>query len=92
MGENQTEGKLRVIDDIYSHPVFKELYASLPDHLKPMVDEHVKSLTTKVDGIKENIRNNIINQGLAMDFVKTADEALCKVFYDKASPDEMGEE
>lgn len=92
MSENKTEGQFRLIDDIYCHPVFKEIYASLPDHLKPMVDNHVKSLTGKVGNIRKNIKDNIIDQGLAMDFVKTTDEALCKVFVDTGQPAETGEE
>jgi hypothetical protein len=92
MSENKTEGQLRVIDDIYCHPAFKEIYASLPDHLKPMVDDHITSLTSRINVLSKNLRDNIINQDRTMDLVAAADEALYTTFSSDETSDEEGEE
>jgi len=92
MGEKQTQGQLRVIDEIYCHPAFKKIYASLPDHLKPMVDEHIKLITGRVEELGKNLKNNIINQGQVMDLVTAADEALYTTFSNEDELSEEGEE
>jgi hypothetical protein len=92
MSDNEDQKHFTLSDEVYNHPVFKELYDSIPEHLKSNVDEHIRSLHSRVSKARDNLQKGIINQGKIMEFIKSADEAMYKTFCEKDDNQGEGEE
>ena len=90
MSDNDEQRHFTLQDEVYNHPTFKELYESIPEHLRAGIDDHIESLANRVSKARDNLQKSIISQGKIMDFIKSADEAVYAAFCtdDQPSGDE----
>ena len=80
MSDNDKQKHFTLQDEVYNHPTFKELYDSIPEHLRAGIDDHIASLANRVSKARDNLEKSIISQGKIMDFIKSADEAMYTTF------------